>query len=191
MSEGEEKPQKKRKKKWLVDTYPTLDEPTTLPGLLKERKGKQGWPKGKSRTEGRQLTTPKINQVVRLHIGGAGVNEIARAADIEPAIVVDTLKDFAPLFRELPHVAKYEYADVRRNLLSATEISALKLINDPRKLEAASLRDAAYAFKELYHAGRLERGLSTSNVQSQSFGVVTVRNAWTPETLPEPKTTDN
>lgn len=59
-----------------------------------------------------------------------------------------------------------DYAVIKSGLINVGEFNALKSVIETVQDPAIRCRDAAFAFKVLHEAGRLERGLSTRNTES-------------------------
>lgn len=148
---------------------------------IKQRKG--------SRKRKTQLTTSEIAKVADLHTKGLGQKEIARVIERSQCAVANTLKHLGLLEKSLESAKAYR--DARDVVFTATEQRLIQSINDPSKHRAASLRDCAYAFKEIYHAGRLERGLSTSNSQQLRFTIDPSAANMQPSDIVDVSPTDN
>lgn len=123
-----------------------------------------------------------------LHHTQQGVHtdsEIARMLGLDKSTVCKAKKRFASLFSEMPAVGAYR--SVKADILEAAEIQALKTVNEGLKRSKTSVRDSTYAFKVLFDATRMEKGLSTKNITTttQNFLEVTLN-----EFSPESKTVD-
>lgn len=127
-----------------------------------------GRPKGR-KTSGRVVQQKRVAKILDLRARGLSVSEIGGAVGLKDGRVKDVLRKFRGVFTELQNHEQYQ--SVRRDLLNATELLILKSMNDPEKVANANLNQAAYAFKQIYDARRLEDGLSTSNVASQSVTI--------------------
>lgn len=131
-------------------------------------KGKRGRPKGRKETKPTQVRR-KVSKVLDLRARGLSISEIAKATDLGMTRTKEILREFRPVFNSLDNVEQYQH--VRRDLLSATELELLKSLNDSEKISKSTLNGAAYAFKQVFDARRLESGQSTQNVQQS---VVTI-----------------
>jgi hypothetical protein len=131
-------------------------------------KNKGGRPKG-AKTRKAVVAQKKVAKVLDLRARGLSVAEISGAVALCDTRVKDILRQFRPVFAELENNEAYQ--NVRRDLLSATELLLLKSLNDPEKLAKSTLNGAAYAFKQVFDARRLESNLSTANVATQKVDV--------------------
>lgn len=97
---------------------------------------------------------------------GKGLNQtdIGRVLERPQDLVAPYFRAFTGALLDMQEVK--DYRELKSDILEATEAKAIKFLNDDRKMEAATLRDLAYAFKEIHSAGRLERGLPTKTVAS-------------------------
>jgi hypothetical protein len=129
---------------------------------------KKGRPVG-SKTRKAVVAQQKVAKVLDLKARGLSVAEICGAVGLKDTRVKDILRQFKPIFTELENNEAYQ--NVRRDLLSATELLLLKSLNDPEKLAKSTLNGTAYAFKQVFDARRLESNLSTSNVATQKVEV--------------------
>ncbi len=133
-----------------------------------EEKVKKGRPKG-SKTRKAVIAQQKVAKVLDLKARGLSVAEISGAVALSDTRVKDILRQFKPIFTELENNEAYQ--NVRRDLLSATELLLLKSLNDPEKVQKSTLNGTAYAFKQVFDARRLESNLSTSNVATQTVTI--------------------
>jgi len=153
-----------------VSTDSGGDTATGGPEVEALPKKKIGRPKGSKHSPkvARGKTTTKI---LEYRLAGLSTPAISRAAGVSRSTVSETLKKFEPVFKKLRQVA--EYQDVRKELLSATELQMLESMQDKDKLEKASINNLAYAFTQVFSARRLEANQSTANVHSQTQVIVT------------------
>lgn len=88
--------------------------------------------------------------------------------EISPRSVKQYIQDVRELFPTLEKVDLYR--ESRKNLIEAAENLALNSVAQRSTRDDAddTLRDRAYAFDVLFKAGRLERGVSTSNVEQRT-----------------------
>jgi len=126
---------------------------------------KRGRPKGQKNSKPVEVRR-KVSKVLDLRARGLSISEIAKVTDLGMTRTKDILREFRPVFNSLDNVEQYQH--VRRDLLSATELELLKSLNDSEKISKSTLNGAAYAFKQVFDARRLESNLSTSNVASQT-----------------------
>lgn len=115
----------------------------------------------KRKKNSQELTRPGIARALEMHQSGMVPAEIARACGVTRPIITKVLSQFEDVLTCTPQVP--EYVQRKSELLHAAEIAALKstvtLLDNPR----TTARDAAYAFREIFHAGRLTRNESTVN----------------------------
>lgn len=102
-------------------------------------------------------------ETVKLHIMGHSQSEIARFQHVPENTVKSRLRRFRELIQTVQNLP--EYIQRRAELIAAAECLALNLV--VKKLPTGNLGDATRAFKELHAAGRLERNLSTANIESK------------------------
>ena len=94
---------------------------------------------------------------------GKTVAEISQELQLHSNTVRQWSKELLEKYPELMNVGEYEQN--RADLISAIEGKALKSIHD--KITDAHVKDATLAFKVLHSAGRLERGLSSTNISQK------------------------
>jgi transcriptional regulator with XRE-family HTH domain len=107
----------------------------------------------------------ETREVLSLHLKGATQEQIAKAIGRSPKTILNILNIYRPFFKELANVE--EYRTVRRDLLTAAELKAVRSVLDDDKHERANLRDAAYTLTQVNNARRLEEELSTSNTATK------------------------
>lgn len=127
-----------------------------------------GRPKGRKNSKA-VVQVKQTAKVLELRARGLSQSEIAGAVGLSETRVKQLVQQFKPVFRELENIEKYQ--QVRKDLLTATELQLLKSLNDPEKLDKASLNNVAYSFSAVHSARRLEAGLSTSNASVQQISV--------------------
>lgn len=126
----------------------------------------------KKSLKGLPLTARQQQKALELKRQGASTYAISNQLEKSWITVQKFLNQFEGL-EKLASEAR-EYQGIKGEVLDAAQWSMVKSALSPEKVEAATLRDCAYAFKEFHAAGRLERGLSTKNVASISFTVANV-----------------
>lgn len=132
-----------------------------------KKKNNGGRPKGKKSSKEAQRNS-RDSRIVELAVKGVPKTEIAKITDTSRKQVYRILDKFKPVFTELENV--HEYQDVKSQLFNASELKLLKSMMSQDKLDKASVNNLAYAFQQIFTAGRLERNQSTSNVsQSVQF----------------------
>lgn len=92
---------------------------------------------------------------------------IAAQFGISDSTVASIRNEFSQIFKSLGKVEPYR--KVKADLFDATELELLKSLNDSDKLERASLNQVAYSLQVVHNAGRLEKNLSTANVNVNTY----------------------
>lgn len=118
----------------------------------------------------------KLGKILELATKNVPVADIAKATHIPASTVKHSIKRYSKIFKEIQNVPEYESS--KHKFLSAAEMTCLKSLMDPKKQKAATLNNVAYAFRQVYDANRLQRGLSTSNLRSEmvQFTVVSLQD---------------
>jgi len=111
----------------------------------------------------------QLSQALHLAALKRPVQEIARAVKLPPSTTCRLLKRYGSWLQELEHIE--DYTDTRSQLLTAGELKLFKSMMEQEKLDKASVNNLAYAMRQLYDMGRLERGQSTSNVSTQTVSI--------------------
>lgn len=153
----------------LPDEYAAAASSTKKPG-----KRKVGRPKGNSQATTEGHTTRKLLKAIDLRMQGLPITAVAKITNISPNTIDNILEKFSNVFSELPNIK--EYNQHRIQLLTAAELKLLNLLMDPEKLAKASLNNVAYAFQQVHNANRLERGLSTANVEARNYSTITLKS---------------
>ena len=142
----------------------TEDEKRTPPAEPERdkigRRKPTGRPKG-SKTSSKRLTIRKVNKILGLHLSGAPHKDICQITDSSSTSVTAILNSFQDAFKHIKDLGPYR--NVRNDLLDATELLALKSLNDGEKIAAASWRDLAQGFEKIAKINRLYQGKSTEN----------------------------
>jgi hypothetical protein len=97
----------------------------------------------------------QLSQALHLAALKRPVQEIARAVKLPPSTTCRLLKRYGSWSQ----------------LLTAGELKLFKSMMEQEKLDKASVNNLAYAMRQLYDMGRLERGQSTSNVSTQTVSI--------------------
>lgn len=143
----------------------------------------------KRKSKGKRVSRSEIAKIVELTSKGLSQHQVAKSLQRSQQTVHAVLRDLGLLQLQTEEIT--QYAAARDIVLTNAEMRVIQSLNDPQKHRAASLRDCAYAFKELYQAGRLEKGLSTSNSQQLRFTVTTTELEMQAPSIIEVSTTDN
>lgn len=105
--------------------------------------------------------------MIRLHVGGASVREIAKVTGKSTKTVQSAINAFKPIFNELANVE--EFRKVKPDILDAALLTFLKSAVQQEKLDKASVNNLAYAARQCFDMHRLQTGQSTSNTAVMSF----------------------
>lgn len=109
----------------------------------------------------------QLKRQITMRARGATITEIAAATRCPERTVRDRLKQFAPMFKDLANVADFKVC--KADLLDAATLTFLKSAVTPGKLKKASVNNLAYAARQTFDMGRLERGQSTANIATRTF----------------------
>lgn len=139
---------------------------TITPEVVKAKKKRGGSKKG---TVKQAVKPAQLSQALHLAALKRPVQEIARAVKLPPSTTHRLLERYGSWLQELENVQ--DYTDTRTQLLSAGELKLFKSMMEQEKLDKASVNNLAYAMRQLYDMGRLEKGLSTQNVATQTVTV--------------------
>lgn len=141
------------------------------PVVLGKKKGRKKGSKVKSQA----LKPRQLNTLLEYKAKGLPIEQAARAAKCPPSTAYRALERYAGWLQELEHIKDYE--ETRAQLLSAGELRLIKSMLKESTLAKAEEKGAvnalAYGLKQLHDMRRLELGLSTSNVATQSKVTVT------------------
>lgn len=131
---------------------------------IKRKKG------GSKKGTVKQAVKPaQLSQALHLAAMKRPVQEIARAVKLPPSTTCRLLKRYGAWLQELEHVD--QYTDSRARLLAAGEVKLFQSMMEQEKLDKASVNNLAYAMRQVFDMGRLEKGLSTSNTAVQHVAV--------------------
>lgn len=143
-----------------------MSEQVAIP--VKKRAGR---PKGVKRSA-KKLTQGELATVVLDFARGVEQRQIATKMGVSESAISLIVDKFKPAFAEMHNVE--EYRKVKGQILDSVALATLKHISNPDKLEQAPLRDLGYTFDIVGKHSRLEAGLSTQNVSTQSQIKVTL-----------------
>lgn len=115
----------------------------------------------------RKITRRQEGQILEMAAQNQSLLTIAKRFDLSEKAVSKFLHQYDGLFKLLPDVDNYRHAKAR--LFDAAEFRILQSLVQESKIKKASLNNCAYALKVLHEAGRLEKGLSTSNVHTKTY----------------------
>jgi predicted transcriptional regulator len=137
-------------------------------GVLEPVKKKAGRPKGVKRAASK-LTQGELATVVLDYARGVEQRQIAQKFGVSESAISLIVDKFKPAFAEMQNVE--EYRKVKGQILDSVALATLKQISNPDRLSQAPLRDLAYTFDTVGKHSRLEAGLSTSNIATQTISV--------------------
>jgi predicted DNA-binding protein YlxM (UPF0122 family) len=104
-----------------------------------------------------------IDKAIRLHcVNGLSYEQIAKQMDCTRQAVHQKIQRFKQIL--IPDDELNHWRENRVKLKDTAELSLFLAMNDPKKIEAASLNNIAYAYKQIHETRRLDEGLSTSNI---------------------------
>lgn len=121
----------------------------------------------------RKYPSRTFTKLLSMIARGLGSKTIAKALGIPLGTAKKRVKELKPILFGLRNEAPW-YQGIRGDVLNAAEFRAVKSMMDPRKHAKAGLKDAAYAFKAIHAANRLERNLTTANTASVSLNPIDV-----------------
>ena len=133
----------------------------------RERK-KAGRPKGVKRAA-KKLTQGELAAVVIDYARGVEQRQIAQKFGVSDSAVTLILDKFKPAFQELQNVEEFRKA--KADILDSVQLAALKHISNPDRLADAPINQLAYVVDIVGKHSRLEQGLSTSNVATQTVSI--------------------
>lgn len=150
---------------------------TITPEVLAARpKNKGGRPKGVKRAINK-LTQGELATAVIDFARGIPQREIATKLGVSDSAISLVLDKFKPAFSEIANVE--EYRKVKADILDSVQLQTLKSMSDPEKQASANLGHLANAFDVLNKHARLERGLSTQNVATQTVSIALTPGEYT------------
>ena len=117
-----------------------------------------------------RLSMSEQTKMIELIGKGLNQSDVAKVLDRPADMVGHYFRAFTNCLMDIGKVK--DYRELKSDMLEATEARMIESLNDPIKIASASLRDVALSFKEVYMAGRMERGLSTKNVHTAQIRVV-------------------
>lgn len=122
----------------------------------------------------RKYTAEQELKAVRMKLKGASTADVVAATGVHERSVWHMMQRFKKMFKDLENVDEYEMS--RSKLLSSAEFTVLKSLLSEDKIASARLGELSKAFHVLHTSNRLERGLSTSNIESKSFTEVSTKD---------------
>lgn len=139
--------------------------------MTDKQKKKTGRPAGKK--ESREAKRVKRDrQIIELYQKNTPTRQIAKIVECAPATVNLTLRNFKNMLKTLENPTEWE--NRKAEILDIALFELLKSMMEQGKLDKASINGLAFAYDKLNNARRLERGLSTSNVQVAQFTEIKV-----------------
>lgn len=113
-----------------------------------------------------KLTRKQLSTILLNECKGVPRTISAEHFGLTHRAVNDVIEYFKPIFQEIEQVPRYR--QVKSELLDAAELKMLKSLLSEDKIEKASLNNVAYAFQQVFQAGRLQRGQSTANIDQKT-----------------------
>lgn len=107
----------------------------------------------------------QLNKMLDLHARGIPLADISKVVDAPVSTVHSRIQRFRNAFPELEEI--HDYMTAKSQLFKAVELRLLKSLMDKTDDPKATINGLAYAFKQVFDAGRLESGQSTANVSKQ------------------------
>jgi hypothetical protein len=157
----------------LVEPEVSPPEVRTAEELAEEGRKKRlanltqsGRPKGVTRRP-KDLTQKELSKAVQLLALGAGETAVQNQFGLSESGIRSIREQFKGIFQTLEEVDPYR--KVKADLFDAVELRTLKSLVSEEKHEKASLNQCAYTLSVIHNAGRLEKNLSTSNVNVNSY----------------------
>lgn len=126
----------------------------------------KGRPKGTTRKV-KDLTNSETKKVISQMVAGVPIPVVAASVGISEGAVKQIREQFRDVFNTLGEVENYR--KVKSDLFDAVELKALKSLMDQDKHDRATLNQVAYSLSVLHNAGRLEKNLSTANINTSSY----------------------
>jgi predicted transcriptional regulator len=156
-----------------IDTRPSGVQPECMSDsgdteIVEKVRNKGGRPKGAKRAVSR-LSQGELANMVLDYARGVQQQDIARKFGVSESAVSQIVDKFKPAFSEMQNVE--EYRKVKGQILDSVALATLKQISNPSKMKRASLRDLGYCYDVVTKHSRLEAGLSTSNVATQTVSI--------------------
>lgn len=108
--------------------------------------------------------TPRIDirRAIKQRLTGMSYKDIATSHGVTKQAVSQALKPIMEMVGD-PDVVK-AFQDNRADVMDGLSAQLARKLLDPAKIEKASINNLAYALRQLYDMGRLERDQSTANV---------------------------
>ena len=122
------------------------------------------------------------------YVNRLSYSDIAKMLNTSQQNVQQRLQRFIAFLPEA--IESQTYEENKAKILNLAELSVLKQMFNPKKLEDASINNLAYAFSKLYEAQRLESGKSTANISYQDLvkqeqEILEALNLWEQKKKPE------
>lgn len=109
-------------------------------------------PKGRSKIP--------ITEILAMRVAGASIRDIANKFGVTPEAIKYRLRGLVKYLDE----SVQNYEKNRATIFSAAEKVFLEEMLSKKKVKKAGVNQLAYAFRQVYDANRLEKGLSTQNI---------------------------
>lgn len=112
-----------------------------------------------------RATTVDVRKAIHLRMQGLSYGDIARACGCAKSTMIAHLRPFRTILANAPTPEALQ--DFRENLqeyMACVLSNLLPALSDPQKIEAATLNNVAYAYRQVYDTQRVESGKSVGNV---------------------------
>lgn len=141
-----------------------MDESSAIKTKPKKRTApKKSPPTPAKRKRGGSEPTIDFKKVFKWYFfEGVAPGDIAKRQNVTPGAISHALRPYKELLINKDLVKNHEHN--RQNKLTIIESLLTQNLINPEKLKDASLNNIAYAFRQVFDAGRLERGQSTANL---------------------------
>jgi hypothetical protein len=120
----------------------------------------------------RNTSAKKQAKILELSAKNMTCSDISRTTGVPISTVNDIRRKFSKVFKELPRVE--EYRNIKSDLLSAAQLSALESAFSGTKLKKAGFLSTLQGVEILNKMERLDSDKSTENY-AHAFGIVPVK----------------
>jgi predicted DNA-binding protein YlxM (UPF0122 family) len=106
-----------------------------------------------------------VQKALKLRLQGNSFSEIGAVFGVSPQAVEQRLDGFKEFLAGITDIGQLEsYAEERKSILNAAEMTLLRSVLDEEAIKKAPLAARTMAFGVLYDKRRLEEGKSTENL---------------------------
>lgn len=118
------------------------------------------------------LSTTQTAEILTLKARGVDYKTIAIKYGMSDSALFNWLSKFDGLVEEVENLSQFR--DLRADILTGAHARLLKFVLKENKLSEAPLGQLANALDKVFKQERLERGQSTENTESHSFGTTEI-----------------